>query len=463
MLMEQRPTNHRDAQLWCLLTAVFMAILDVTVANIALPSIQHNLRTSGPQLQFVTAGYIAAYAVLLVPGARLGSMFGYRRLFLAGLTLFTTMSLLCGAAPTIGLLIFFRVLQGVGAALFMPQVISMIQRDFERAERARALSRYATVIAIAAIVGQILGGLLVSSNIFGLEWRTVFLINVPVGLTLLILSARLLPKQETGAEKYLDPVGILWLALALVTLVLPITLGYELGWPTWTWVSLSVSLAALVAFATNERRAERSGKDPLISSRLLRTTGFSAGAAAILLALAGYGGILFTITIYVQNGLHLGPLATGLTFLPGAISFGAASIQWRRLPAGWHAFLAPIGLGIACLSFVGLALSAQSAAISATLEIAIFGFGLGMGLTFSPIFALILSRVAPANAADASGVLTTANQLGQVLGVAAYGALLLTISQSTGSIPYAATITAFVMAGGSLVAGIFAWLAARSK
>lgn len=443
------PTNNKWL-LSCLLTAVFMAILDVAVANIALPMIQRTLGASGAELQLVTAGYIAAYAVLLIPSARLGVRLGYRPVFLAGLGLFTAASLMAGLAWSSSALIAFRLLQGVGAALLMPQVLSLIQHGFQDKKRARALSMYAAVIAGAAIVGQIAGGLLVSANIGGLSWRPVFLINAPIGLVLLALSWRFLPRVARPQIKpSLDAFGALLLALAILGLVVPATFGFGLGWPAWAWWFSIGSLAAIAGFVRHERSLARRGGQPLVHARLLHSPSFSPAALTIFVAMGGYGGILFLLTMYIQSGLGLSALTTGLAFLPSAVAFGLASLNWRRLPQAWHIRLAPVGLGITTLAFTGLAWGISAGSITLGTELAILAFGAGMGLAFSPLFAQGLTHVQPQDAADASGILTTANQLGQVLGIALYGSLLLGIHQTTGSYQRAAVIVALAMAVGS--------------
>ena len=458
-------TQPQNLVLSCLLAAVFMAVLDVAVANIALPSIGATLRASGVQLQFVTAGYIAAYGVLLITSARLGEVFGYRRIFTLGVLLFTVASFLCGIAWTPDALITFRVIQGVGAALMMPQVLSLIQLLFADAVRVRALSFYAAVIACGAIVGQILGGVLVGADIAGLAWRPVFLVNVPVGLVLLILCFWKIPRDNKTYNKShsLDLFGVVLLSVTLLAFLLPITLAHELGWQAWAWFSLALGVLGLVSFIRHEGLLDRKGPRALIQPALVRSLHFSAGALAIFTAMAGYGGMLFLLTVYIQNGLHMGPLITGLAFLPSAVSFGIVSLTWRKLPAKYHSLLPPFGLLLAGASFwlLGMAVGAQ--AITIQMELAIFGFGVGMGLAFSPLFSQTLAEVPPEQSADASGVLTTANQLGQVLGIAGYGAILLSLFAGSLGAAGSAAITSYAMAIGSFVAATLAIVSGRSS
>ncbi len=223
------------------LTGQFMAVLDVSVVNVAVPTIRTDLHASGAALQLVIAGYTIAYAVLLITGARLGARYGYSRLFQYGLTGFSAASLACGLAPTTGSLIAFRLLQGVGAAVMVPQVMSLVQRTFTGAARARALGLYSAVVAGGVAVGQVVGGVLISADLFGTGWRPVFLVNVPIGLVLLLFSRRLLPVLPGDGSRRFDLVGLVVLAAAIGTLVVPLVLGHELGWPVWGWVMLAVS------------------------------------------------------------------------------------------------------------------------------------------------------------------------------------------------------------------------------
>ncbi|MFD0534444.1 MFS transporter [Actinomadura luteofluorescens] len=258
-----------------ILLGQFMAILDVNIVNVALPTMRADLHASGAGLQLIVAGYVISYAVLLITGARLGGVAGHRRLYHLGLASFTAASLACGLAPSTGTLVLFRFLQGAGAAMLTPQVMSMIQRDFAGAARARALGFYSAVIAGGTVVGQAAGGLLVGTDLFGAGWRTVFLVNVPIGAALLLAGPRVLPRDEAALRTRplrteLDLPGLLTLAPAVLLLVVPLIMGHELGWPLWGWAALAASAAFAAAFAAVERRAAAAAGRPLISARVLR-------------------------------------------------------------------------------------------------------------------------------------------------------------------------------------------------
>jgi EmrB/QacA subfamily drug resistance transporter len=438
------------------LAGQFMAILDVTIVNVAITTIQDDLGASGAAMQLVVGGYTIAYAVLLVTGARLGDLGGHRRLFLAGLGLFTVASLACGLAPSTGTLIGFRLLQGAGAALMVPQVLSLIQRSFEGAGRARALSVYATVIAGAAVAGQIAGGVLVDLDLFGAGWRPVFLVNVPIGVVLLVAGARWLPKDDHRVARGLDPAGLVLLAGAVLTFVVPLVLGQEEGWPLWCWLGLLASVGLLAAFAAVENRGIG---NPLVPVRLLRVPGLVRATVTLGAMMAAYGGYLFVAAMHLQRGLGFSPLRAGLTFAPGAVAFAVASLNWRRVPARWHRTMIGAGLAVSASGLVVLALALRGGGTgAAALFVGLVLFGGGMGAGFSPLMTRALAGVPLADAADASGVLATVVQLAQVVGVATFGTLMLGLADgftpAASGAAFAATalaMGALMLAGGALI------------
>src|SRR4051795_9888290 len=338
-----------------LLLGQFMAILDVSIVNVAAPTLRGDLHASGAGLQMTIAGYTISYAVLLITGARLGDRLGHGRAFRAGLTGFTAASLLCGLAPNTATLIAFRLLQGVGAALMMPQVMSLIQRTFDGAARARALSLYSAVIACGAVVGQVLGGVIVSADLFGTGWRPVFLVNVPIGLFLLVLAGRSLPADRGESGRGLDPAGVVTLSASVLLFVVPLVLGHEEHWPLWGWVSLVASVLAFAAFVAVERRLVARGGSPLVSARVLRAPGLLVGAASLFIAMVNYGGFLFVFALHLQSGLGESAQRAGLGFAPAAVGFAITGLLWRHLPPRFHGPMIPIGLVFAALGYLTLA------------------------------------------------------------------------------------------------------------
>ncbi|MFC5186466.1 MFS transporter [Actinomadura harenae] len=433
-----------------LLLGQFMAILDVNIVNVALPTLRADLHASGAGLQLVVAGYIIAYAALLITGARLGDLLGHRRVFLGGLALFTVASLACGLAPTTGFLIVVRFLQGIGAALMTPQVMSMIQRGFQGPARARALSMYAMVIAGGVVVGQVLGGLLVSADLFGSGWRLVFLVNVPIGLVLLAAGPRLLPRADEDRRGGLDPVGLAVLTPALVLLVVPLILGHELGWPAWSWAALAASAVLFVVFALVERRFAARGGRPLISGRVLRAPGILVCAVTLVFGPGSWGSFLFTTTLHLQGDLKMTPLKSGLAFVPCVLAFAVVSLYWQRLPARWHRRLIPIGFAVAAAGYLWVGPLASGGAAYLALT-AVIGLGLGV---MPIVMTNALANVPPEDAADASGLLLTVMQGGQVIGIATIGTLFLTRFEASGSTRHAEYATGWSLAALAAVAAL---------
>ncbi|WP_240167557.1 MFS transporter [Streptomyces noursei] len=441
------------------LGAVFMALLDATVVNVATPAIHRELRTTGSALQLVVSGYTMAYAALLITGARLGARHGFRTVFLLGLAVFTLASAACGLAPGAAALIGARVVQGLGAGLMVPQIYSLIQLTFEGRARARALSLYATAIAAAVVVGQVAGGLLVSADLFGTGWRPVFLINVPVGAALLAAAARLLPRESARTAAGLDLPGLVTLTGTLLLLVVPLVLGREQHWPRWAGVCLAAVVPAAGLFVLVERAVARRGGTPLVPGRVLSSPDLVCGAAALFFCMAGYAGFLFALSQHLQTGLGESAVHAGLTFAPLAVGVAVGSLTWQRLPARWHLPMIAAACALAAVGYLGLGAALRGGGTGGPVVLLLqLLWGLGMGFTTSPLLTLALSGIAPADAAGASGVLTTVPQLAQVIGVAGYGSVFLAGAAGPGGRAAASAgalcATALPVAVGSLLAGL---------
>jgi MFS family permease len=424
-----------------------MAIIDANIVNVAMPVMHVSLGASGASLQLIVAGYTIAYAVLLVTGARLGDILGHRRVFLAGVALFTLASLGCGLAPSAGWLIGLRFVQGAGAATMIPQVLSLIQRSYTSpGPRARAMSLYATVISGGAIVGQVLGGVLVSADLFGSSWRPVFLVNVPVGLAVLAFG-RLLPAGRGDGIRTLDLPGLAVLTPAVLALVLPLVLGQPLGWPLWGWILLAASVVLFALLGYVERSVGSRGGQPILPNSLLRLPGMVHGLGGLFASMTLFGGWLFGLALELQDGLGDSPLRAGLTFIPCGVAFAIVSLNWRRLPASLHGRLPMIGFVVTAVGLLwsGLLLYTGTDGgwwLYAALAVA----GAGMAGGFGALMGSVLSRVPVAIAADASGVVVTVNQLGIVVGIAAFGSLYL---NRAGTLPSGAgALTAFAVSSG---------------
>ncbi|MFF7973246.1 MFS transporter [Streptomyces sp. NPDC007905] len=446
-----------------MLTALFMAALDVFIVNVATPTIGSDLHASGADLQLVIAGYTISYSVLLITGARLGDRLGHARVHLAGLAVFTAASLACGLAQGSTELIVFRLVQGAGAALMIPQVLSLIQRSFTGEARARALGAYSAVLAVGAAAGQIVGGVLVSADLLGTGWRPVFLVNVPVGAVLLVLGRRVLPRGRTAEPeraRALDLPGLVLLGAAVSLLTVPLVLGQEEGWPRWSWLSLGAAVLLFAVFCGYESRLARRGGAPLIAPRVLRHPGIGLAVFRILAVMSLNAGFLFALTLHVQGGLGYSALRAGLSFAPTAVVFGAVSLTWRKWPAAGQRALTPAGFALTALSLavVGLAFH-DGGDGGAVLYAGYAGVGVGLALAFSPTLTGALAAVRPEDAADASGLLATVVQLGQLIGVATFGTLFLNRLESLagpGAYTSAAafSVSAWALAGTAAVGAV---------
>jgi len=263
-----------------LLLGQFMCIIDVLVTNVAMPSIAASLHASGASLQLVVGGYTIAYAMLLITGARLGDRYGRRRTYLAGVLVFTTASLACALAPDSQALIGFRLVQGAGAAVLVPQVFSIIQLNFTGPARARALSAYAAVLSAGAVTGLVLGGVVVTADLFGTGWRPVFAINVPIGIVLAAAVPRLVPPDApAGRTKQLDLAGLAAAACAVLLIVLPLVLGREEGWPAWGFGCIAAGAMLAAVFVLIERRVAARGGASLRTRPGLRPRAPPSGLA----------------------------------------------------------------------------------------------------------------------------------------------------------------------------------------
>jgi len=438
---QRQRQGHRALAPWALATAVLtgqaMASLDAAIVNVAGPAIQHDLHLSGAGLQLAIYSYLLVYAVALVTGARLGGRYGFGRLFGYGIAIFTVSSLACGLAVSPVMLVAARAAQGLGAALLVPQVLSVLQVTFDGERRRRALSLYGMVLAVGVAAGQVLGGVLVSANVLGTGWRPVFLVNVPAGLAVLTFAAGRLPVGQRAGRARLDLAGAGWLAAAILALVVPLTFGASAGWPAWSWP---------VAAA---------GREPLIDPALLALPGIRRGLAGISALHASYGGLLFTTAVYLQDALHDSPLRSGLTFAGYAAGFATASIVWTRVPSRWQPRL-PQAAFVVFAAVTGLLAWLTHGGgwpWQATALLVIAGAAHGTG------FDTIVHRTAwgvPAALTDAfSGVLATINQLATVVGMAVAGTIYLSAAGGGALAPMTAVLVA--LTGALALTGAGLW------
>jgi EmrB/QacA subfamily drug resistance transporter len=416
--------TRRWAVLGVVLMGTFMAILDFAIVNVAVPSIRANLRATYGEIEFVVSAYTLTYACLLVTGGRLGDRYGRKLLFNLGLTIFGAASFACGWAPTVGILIGARAVQGIGSALMYPQVLAIIQVTFDGNDRTRALGIFGSVIGIAAVAGNILGGALIALDIWHLEWRPIFLINVPLALATIIAAAFILPKEENMESVGLDWIGVGLVTTGLFLLVVPLLEGRDFGWPIWLLASLLMSAPFFMAFVWYEQRFARNGGRPLVRIDLFQCKSFAIGVPIAAIYMAAFGGFLFTFAIYLQVGLGFSALESGLTYVPCAVGFFIGSLVAPSLIPLFGRIVLMIGYLAAAFGLAATATAVYAAGVhlhgfELTPALVVAGLGLGFGL--SPLVGTVISGLSAKDAGAGAGVVTTTLQVGNVLGVAIIG------------------------------------------
>ena len=432
-----------------LLLAGFMNLLDVSIVNIAIPSIQRDLHASYADVQWALAGYTLAYALVLITGGRLGDTFGRKRLFLIGVAGFTIMSALCGAATGPGMLIGCRVVQGAMGAIMVPQVLAVIQVIFPPRERIKALAGFGVTAGLGTVSGPLLGGLLIQHNLFGLGWRPIFLINVPVGIIAFVASAYLVRESKAANPPKLDPVGVTLISAALLLLLYPLVQGRQFGWPAWTFVSMACSVPVLAVFIGYERIKARRDGSPLVQLSLFRDRAFSVGMTVAMTFFLGIASFGLVLTLFLQLGLGFTPLHAGLTFLPFSagvlVASGAAARLAPRFGRGvTMAGALIIAAGMAAL--IGLVHHYGAAVTTWDLVPGLAAAGLGLGAVIAPLADIVLARVPERDAGSASGLFNTGLQLGNSIGIALIGVIFFALlgSQSAAA---ARTVTPQLRSG----------------
>jgi len=460
---------RRWAMLPVILIAMFMAGFDIWAVNVAAPSLQRDLHVSDAALQLIVGGYAFMYASGMVTGGRLGDLFGYKRLFLIGVVTFALASLACGVAPNAGALVAFRLVQGLTGAVMVPQVVALITATFPARERSKALGFYGATMGLGFVSGQILGGGLIQANVLGLGWRAIFLVNVPVGVIALIVAAVVVPKATGLRKPRLDPLGAVGVSGGLALALVPLTLGRDVGWPTWTWVSLAAALPVLAATVAWERHLTRNGGDPLLSLALFRDRAFSAGLLLNFSSLFFFGSFMFVLTLLLQSGLGLSPLHAGIVNLPLALTFIAMTLLGPKVAARLGPRSITLGAAAATLGAVVLALTAAHFGGHLTGWETAPGtalIGIGQGLMVPSLMSAVLSHVRPEQAGAAAGVLTTTQQFSIASGVAVIGAVFY---QVIGGVPTRAsfvtglTVVAWVDAALLVIAAGLTFLLPRAR
>jgi EmrB/QacA subfamily drug resistance transporter len=411
------------APLAVILCGTFVYVLDFFVVNVALPSIQRGLAASPAAIEWIVAGYGLSSAAFLIVGGRLGDQYGRRKMFCAGIAVFTVASALCGAAPDAGFLIAARLAQGIGGAVMAPNVLSILGTTYSGPARVKAISVYGMVMGLAAVGGQLIGGLLISANVAGLGWRLIFLVNVPVGIAALALARRLVPESRATSPGRLDLRGAALLTAALVAILLPLLDGRQQGWPAWSWACLAAGPVILGLFAVHLRQAARHAGHPLLDPAIFAVRAFRAGMACQLLFYCQTAAGYLLLALYLQEGRGLSPMKAGGVFAVLAVGFIATSFRAPALTMRFGRRVVATGALLAALGNVLLILAVIPGAPVVALFPGLFLLGAGQGLCLTPLTTTVLSHADATRAGSVSGALATAQQVGNAVGVAISGVI----------------------------------------
>lgn len=423
--LSRPPDPRRWRALSVGLVAAFMTLLDVSIVNVALPSMRDGLDATAGDLAWVLSGYALAFGIVLVPAGRLGDARGRRTVFMVGLALFTLASGACGVAPTASWLIMARLVQGFAGGMLNPQVAGIIQALFRGPERGRAFGLLGATAGVSTAAGPVLGGVLITSIGGPDAWRWVFLVNLPIGALALVLAWRLIPTDlGTGRRESLDPVGVLLLSVGLLLLFVPLAEAERVG--AWVWLMGPAAILALAGFLAWERRHRFQGREPVVDLALLRRRPYLLGVTLGLLYFAGFTSVFVVLTLWLQAGLGYSALVAGLVQTPFALGGAIGAVLGGRLVSRFHRNLVAVGLaltagGIVVTDLLIGWLDPPTAVPAIVIPLAVAG--LGSGFTISPNQALTLAEASIAGAGSAAGVLQTAQRVGTALGIAVVAAV----------------------------------------
>jgi MFS family permease len=420
------PAHPSWAPLAVLMTGTFMFVMDFFILNVALPSIQHGLRAGESAIEWIVAGYALSTAVLLVTGGRLGDRFGRRRVFTLGMAIFTAASIGCALAPDPGLLVAARIIQGGGAALMAPNILSILGVVYTGPARVRAISVYGMVMGLAATAGQLIGGILIRADVAGLGWRSIFWINVPFGVAALIAAARLVPESRDGQGARLDLTGVALITACLVAVVLPLVEGRQAGWPSWSWAALGAAVPLAAVFAVHQQRKAARGGAPLLSPRIFAAWPLRAGLLTQTVFWCQQAAGYLVLGLYLQQGRGLSALSAGAVFTVLAAGYLATSFRAPALTMRFGRSVIAAGALIAAAGDAALWLATAHAGTSGPVTWLFPGLlllGAGQGLCITPLTTTVLSHADPVTAGSVAGALSTAQQVGNCVGVAVTGVL----------------------------------------
>ncbi|MBO0812386.1 MAG: MFS transporter [Microlunatus sp.] len=454
---------RRWAPLPVLMIATTMAILDFFIVNVAVPDIQAELDTGPAAVEWVVAGYGLTMAIFLIAGGRLADRIGRRLILGVGITIFALASLGCGLAPSAGALITARLVQGVGGALMSPTVLAIIGALYAGADRRRALGVFGMVMGLAAVCGQLIGGLLIDADILGTGWRAIFLINLPLSALALGLL-RIVPESRAAVRRRIDILGLMLVGVALAAIMLALVQGREQGWPLWSWLSLAGAALLLAAAVLQQRRLAGRGDDPLFDPAAFASRNVRAGLLAMLIYQSNQPPLYLILALYLQQGRGLGPIGSGLVFSVLAAGYLITSLP---APGLTHRYGRRVLMAAAGLLVIGYAILAGTLAVIGTggaviaLLPALLIIGLGQGLGLNSLTTLVIAGADPEHVSAVAGVQATVQQVGSALGVAAIGLVFFGLAGHGAGSAFA--ISAVVLGALMITVGLLAGLLPRTS
>jgi EmrB/QacA subfamily drug resistance transporter len=431
----ETPGRPSWAPLAVMLTGTFMIVLDFFIVNVAIPSIQRQLHASAAGVEWVVTAYGLTYGVGLITGGRLGDRYGRRRMFALGLAVFTLASLACGLAANAETLIISRAVQGLGAAMAGPQTLAMIGVTYAGKQRVTAVTAYGVSLGLAAVLGQLFGGLLIQADVLGLDWRSCFLVNLPVGAAALIAVPKVLTESRGAAGDRIDLVGTVLVTAGLVAVVLPLVDGRQAHWPVWSWACLAAAGPILAGFVGHQAWRRRHAKARLVDLSVLADRAVGAGLAATGVFYGAMASFFVVLALYLQEGRGLSALGSGAVFTVVGAGYLAASLVPQSLTSRLGRQWPALGGVVMAAGYATLALTATHTGSVLPLLFPLLVTGIGMGMLTAPLTGIVLAQVAPAQAGTVSGLQATTVQLGNSIGVAVIGVVF--FGALSGGFPHA--------------------------
>ncbi|MBV8325135.1 MFS transporter [Chryseobacterium sp.] len=432
-----KTTKNKWLELIIVLSAPLLSVIDVFIINIAIPTIKKGIHATDGEMQFVIAGYLLGYAAFLITGGRAGDHFGRKKVFFWGMFAFTVASCLCGLSQSALQLNVTRFFQGLSASFMVPQTIAFIQILFtDTRERAKAFGLYGITLGTAAAIGQVLGGYLSDTHWIIEGWRLVFFINLPIGIVTLWATYQYVNETEKHENTQFDYTGVLILTLALFSLIYPLIQGREAGWPLWSFGLLGLSFILFVFFIYNQKQKLTNNQNPLIDVRLFGIKDFNIGLIAVLFHFMLHTAYLLLSAVYLQNGLGISALDSGLYFIVPGILFVISSVMASRLIVTYGKRVLQIGVAILAVAFY-FQMTLWKPGISIGLVIGLMGmWGFGNGLVLPSLLNIALKNVPSQYAGGAAGIYSTFQQTASALGVSLIGGVFFYFSKESWQVAY---------------------------